>query len=185
MERLKSYVKRFYTSWLKLKNKCKFFNQNLEIRKVFYIFVSPKQETMKELKELIADCVMKNVRFPSLAGATYGVEAFFNGKASRDVAIAIGERLAKQRGVKSDSPFAKKTQETKAEKLLDLQIDTLVAIVEYKDAKAEAAKKAAETKAANAQKADTLRKLIAEKELDALGKQDVKDLEKMLAELEG
>lgn len=133
------------------------------------------------MKELIAKCVIDGVRFSGLAGATYSVQDLFH-----DVSIGalrkMGQQLEKAQASKSGSRFVK-TEETAADRYLSLQVDTLLAVIEHKEAEAKKAAEAAKAKEERAEKKATLQKIIAEKELSDLGSKDLADLKKMLEDL--
>lgn len=141
------------------------------------------KETLQNMKNLIAKCVVKNIIFDGSNGAKYDVASFFNGRCTLSTIKIIGEKYWKRCSASDgSSPFT----ETASTKDLNnvLRYETCLAIVAYKKAIIERTDKAAATRAANAQDAEALRKVIAEKKYEEMSEKSRKSLEKQLADKE-
>ena len=136
----------------------------------------------KQLEKLIAECVIANVVFTGLVSSAYTVQDLIH-STNLDSIDRMGQNIQKRIETMKTNSF-RKTRNTQAKRLLQLQYDTLAEIYDYKvDLDAKRAKRAKERKA-NVEKLANLRQAHTAVELKELGKLSSEDIAKQIKQLE-
>ena len=130
------------------------------------------------LKENIAKCVEKNILFNGRVGTTYSVQDLFhllNRKTLNTLYKTIKKELD---GLDTDSLY--ENSNTTKKNLLQLQIDTVKGIFDYKTEQEKAEKAKEELR----KQKQTLLALKQKKEVEQLDGMSLQDIEKKLEEIE-
>ena len=130
------------------------------------------------LKENIAKCVEKNILFNGRVGTTYSVQDLFH-MLNRQSLDKLYKSTKKQLdGLDTDSLY--ENSNTRKKNLLQLQVDTIKGVFDYKTEQEKAEKAKEELR----KQKQTLLALKQKKEVEQLDGMSLQDIEKKLEEIE-
>lgn len=133
------------------------------------------------IDKFLSRCVRRNYRFPGIANNTYTVQNFFDGTCTLQTIKGIANRLNKQlKELTTEDLFSGDKEQ---EKELAFKVETLKAIVEYKENLLQKAEMARITRESNQRKKQIIQQVLADKEISNLKRQSISQLESMLEDL--
>lgn len=129
-----------------------------------------------ELKNLVAKCVEGNVTFGGSVGTSYTVQDLFHSVGVKSINSMWSRTKKELDSLSTDSLF--KNSNSVKSKNLQLQLDTLKEVFDYKQESIKLEREAEKRKLEAANKLAVLSKIKTEKELEVLGKMSLEDIEK-------
>lgn len=128
------------------------------------------------LETLVAKCVISNITFGGSVGTFYTIQDLFHNVGIKSI-NNMWKRTKKELDSLSTDSLFENSNSTKAT-ALQLQLDTLKEVFEYKQEVAKAERVKEKLKSEAAEKLKVLSKIKTEKELEALGKMSLEDINK-------
>lgn len=128
------------------------------------------------LETLIAKCVISNITFSGSVGSFYTIQDLFHNVGIKSINNMWKKTKKELDSLSTDSLF-ENSNSTKAT-ALQLQLDTLKEVFDYKQEAIKAERAKEKLKAEASEKLKVLSKIKTEKELESLGKMSLEDIEK-------
>lgn len=130
----------------------------------------------EKLKNLIAQCVEKNVSFSGAVGSVYNVQELIHNTGMKSI-NNMWKRVKKAKDALETDSLYENSNSTK-EKRLELEMETLSEIFKYKKEIADKAKELEARRKESAEKLAILKKMKTEKEFEELGKKSLEEINK-------